>query len=133
MLPDSKVMTSESHGVSEPHGSSELRERPRLSTRGRAYVYATDEERAAARREQTLRSRCRERELRRVLRESGNLEVVKRGRPPIYETDEARKAALKEQMAACHRRYAARVKEARERLAHSNDDTLLKYSAVIND
>ena len=64
---------------------------------------------------------------------SGNLEVVKRGRPPIYETDEARKAALKEQMAACHRRYAARVKEARERLAHSNDDTLLKYSAVIND
>ena len=107
-LPDSKVMTSELHGVPEP------RERPRLSTRGRAYVYATDEERAAARREQTLRSRCRERELRRVLRESGNLEVVKRGRPPIYETDEVRKAALKEQMAACHRRYAACQGSSRE-------------------
>ena len=127
MLPDSKVMTSEPRGVPEP------RERRRLSTRGRAYVYATDEERVAARRELTLRSRCRERELRRVPRESGNLEVVKRGRPPIYETDEARKTALKEQMAACHRRYAARVKEARERLAHSNDDTLLKYSTAIND
>ena len=47
--------------------------------------------------------------------EKGFLEPVKRGRPSLYSTDEAHRAQQKQ----CIKRHAARVKDARLRLAES--------------
>ena len=51
--------------------------------------------------------------------EKGFLEPVKRGRPSLYSTDEERHEAHRAQQKQCIKRHAARVKDARLRLAES--------------